>query len=260
MTDNAIVRVGAVSFTNTVPLIQTLDRPGRPEIELRLAPPAMLADQMHAGEVHVGLIPVVEHFRAANYRLIGSVGICSRGPVDSVKLYCRKPVAEVRTFAGDVRSRTSIALCQVWFAKSRGRRIRLAETFDPTAGTSAKADAVLVIGDANWRFPQTGWVEIIDLGAAWHELTGLGFVYAGWSARPELDETVLAALSARLDAAKSAGVAAVPELARRCAAGAGVSPARIEHYLTRCIRFDIWEPERQGMALFRQWCVELGLT
>lgn len=256
---NRVIRVGAVSFTNTVPLIHTLDRPGSPAVELSLSPPAQLADRLAAGEIEVGLIPVVEHFRSGKYRLITSVGICSRGPVESVNVYCRKPVGEVSTLAADVRSRTSVALAKVWFAHARRRRIKVIETFDPTTGTAARADAVLVIGDANWKFPRTGWVDVIDLGAAWHELTGTGFVYAGWSARPELDESDTAALSQRLTSAKMAGVAAVRELARRAAVGAGVAPERVEHYLTRCIRFDIEEPERRGMELFREWCGGLGL-
>src|SRR4051812_32055010 len=124
------VRVGAVSFVNTLPLIEGLDRPGEPGIELSLAPPAELADRMHAGIVDVGLIPVVEHFRSRDYRLIADVAICSRGPVETVMLWCRKPASKVETFAGDVRSRTSIALTQVWSAKVRGRPVRLLDTFE----------------------------------------------------------------------------------------------------------------------------------
>jgi chorismate dehydratase len=262
------IRVGAVSFTNTVPLIHTLDGPGVPEVALSLAPPAQLAEQMHAGRVDVGLIPVVEHFRAGDYRLITSVGICSRGAVESVMVYCRRPPALVRTLAADSRSRTSVALSRVWFAKAIGIDLRVLHAFDPTrtvphahadGDEATDADAVLVIGDANWRMPREGWAEVVDLGRAWHDLTGLGFVYAGWSARPEVPSARLAAVERRLTAAKEAGVAAVRELSRRAAAKAGVTAGQVEHYLTRCIRFDIEGPERRGMELFGRWCGELGL-
>lgn len=264
------VRVGAVSFLNTLPLIRGLTAPGEPAVDLVLAPPARLADLLHAGAIDVGLIPAVEHLRAGNYRLLTRTGICSRGPVDTVVLYGRRPLGQVAAIAADARSRTSAALAAVWSAQALGRRPDVIPTADAAAdamagpaGRSADArppaDAVLVIGEDNWKVPRAGWAEMVDLGTAWTALTGLGFVYAGWSARPELPADVAGALERRLTAAKEAGVASIGAIAAEAADAAGVPAETIERYLTRNIRFDIDEPERRGMELFGRRCRELGL-
>ena len=56
------LRVGAVNYLNTKPLIERLTELA-PEIELQLDLPSRLADRLAAGELDVGLIPVIEYFR-----------------------------------------------------------------------------------------------------------------------------------------------------------------------------------------------------
>ena len=60
------LRDGAVNYLNTKPLIERLTD-FAPNIELSLDLPSRLADQLAAGELDVGLIPVVEFFRGAGY-------------------------------------------------------------------------------------------------------------------------------------------------------------------------------------------------
>ena len=57
------VRVGAVTYLNTKPLIYELEVLA-PNAELILDVPSRLADQLAAGELDVALIPVIEYFRA----------------------------------------------------------------------------------------------------------------------------------------------------------------------------------------------------
>ena len=45
------------------------------------------------------------------------------------------------------------------------------------------ADAVLVIGDRAMKVPHEPFHEVVDLAEAWHNLTGLPFVFALWVAR-----------------------------------------------------------------------------
>src|SRR5215207_10209609 len=105
------LRVGAVNYLNTKPLVERLTD-FAPNIELSLDLPSRLADQLAAGELDVGLIPVVEFFRAGTYTVVPDVSIASRGPVLSVTLFSRVPWAEIRTVALDEGSRTSAALAQ----------------------------------------------------------------------------------------------------------------------------------------------------
>src|SRR4051812_9561821 len=96
----ANIRVGAVNYLNSKPLIERL-REFSPAIDLSLALPSKLADQLAAGEIDVGLIPVVEYFRGSNYTLVPGIAIASRGPVLSVTLFSKVPWAEIRSVALD---------------------------------------------------------------------------------------------------------------------------------------------------------------
>src|SRR3954469_11381392 len=106
------VRVGAVNYLNTKPLICDLERVA-PEAVLLLDVPSRLADRLAAGELDVALIPVIEYFRAADYSVVPGVSIATRGPVLSVTLFSRQPWDRIRRVALDVGSRTSAALTQI---------------------------------------------------------------------------------------------------------------------------------------------------
>ena len=73
----ATVRVGAVNYLNTKPLICDLARIA-PEAVLLLDVPSRLADRLAAGEMDVALIPVIEYFRAGCYTVVPDVSIATR--------------------------------------------------------------------------------------------------------------------------------------------------------------------------------------
>ena len=54
------LRIGAVSYLNTKPLIHDLDRLA-PDAELILDYPSRLADRLKAGALDVALVPIVEY-------------------------------------------------------------------------------------------------------------------------------------------------------------------------------------------------------
>ena len=64
-------------------------------------------------ELDVALIPSVEYFANHDYRIISDACIACRGPVLSVKLFSRVPIADINSLALDQGSRTSAALVQV---------------------------------------------------------------------------------------------------------------------------------------------------
>src|SRR5579884_3779660 len=98
------VRVGAVNYLNTKPLICDLEElvPG---LDLRLDLPSRLADQLAQGRLDVALIPAIEYFRAGSYSIVPGLSIASNGPVLSVTLFSRVPWAGIRRVALDVGSR-----------------------------------------------------------------------------------------------------------------------------------------------------------
>src|SRR4051794_9126667 len=180
------VRIGAVNYLNTKPLICDLEELA-PSAELVLEVPSRLADLLAAGQLEVALIPVIEYFRAGTYSIVPDLSIASRGPVLSVTLFSRLPWPQIRRVALDEGSRTSAALTQVLLRKRYGVRPELVPLPLDRAAEDADADAVLLIGDRAMRACLPGFAHAYDLGQEWHDWTGLPFVYAVWAVRAGVD-------------------------------------------------------------------------
>lgn len=106
------IRIGAVNYLNTKPLIYELESLAG-DAELILDYPSRLADDLQRGRLDVALIPIIEYFRAGTYSLVPDIAIASDGPVLSVTLFSRVPWTAIRRVALDEGSRTSAALTQV---------------------------------------------------------------------------------------------------------------------------------------------------
>src|SRR4029453_14916808 len=113
------MRIGAVSYLNTKPLIYGLGQLA-PQHELLLDLPSRLADDLAAGRLDVALIPSVEFFQNPDYTIISDARIACRGPVHSVKLFSRVPVRSIESLALDEGSRTSVALVQILLREQFG--------------------------------------------------------------------------------------------------------------------------------------------
>ncbi|MEP7116689.1 MAG: menaquinone biosynthesis protein [Acidobacteriota bacterium] len=250
----APVRVSAVSFINARPLVHGLEAE-RALFEVEFDLPSTCAARLHAGAVDLGLIPAVEYL-GGDYRLVPDMAIGSDGPILSVAVFTRTPLARVRRLAVDTSSRTSVALTRVLCAK----HWHIDPVFVPVrpvlAEMLAQADAALVIGDPALAIdPVAAGVEKIDLGEAWREFTGLPFVYAAWAGRPGvLGAAHLAALSATRDR----GLAASEEIAGQFGAGDRRRTDLIRSYLRHNLRYAFGTRERAGLERFLALAVEVG--
>src|SRR5690348_6683422 len=101
------MRIGAVHYLNTKPLVYGLERYA-PGAEVVYDLPSRLADRLAARRLDVALIPSIEFFRTASYTIVSNACIACRGPVLSVKLFSRRPIDSIRTLALDEGSRTSV--------------------------------------------------------------------------------------------------------------------------------------------------------
>src|SRR5262249_15368054 len=144
------IRIGAVNYLNTKPLICDLDVLA-PEAELVLDLPSVLADRLADGSLDVALIPVIAYFRSGAYTVVPDIAIATRGPVLSVTLCSRKPWPEIRRVALDVGSRTSAALTQVLLRHRYQVQAEVTPLAMDRAAEDADADAVLLIGDRAMR-------------------------------------------------------------------------------------------------------------
>ena len=249
-------RLAVVSFLNTRPLVHALET-GRIEHRFEFAyhVPSRCAERLHSGDAEAALIPAIEIARGpVPYSVVPDVSISSRGPVRSVLLLHRKDPADIRTLALDGNSRTSNVLSRILLQKIHGCRPNAFHP-PPAAGRMPDhADAAVIIGDAALAVDTTS-CRVIDLGEAWTGLTGLPFVYACWTGRPDAldDEQTL-----QLIRAKAMGVREIPAIAAACASSHTGSAGFYADFLGNRIRYDFGEAELEGMNLFYRYAREMG--
>jgi chorismate dehydratase len=256
MPTNQKIRVGAVSYLNTKPLIYNLAQLA-PQADLVLDYPSRLADSLSEGRLDVALIPSIEFFQDPAYTIVSDACIGCRGPVLSVKLYARRPMNRIRSVALDEGSRTSAALTQVLLSERFGVRPRLEKLPLDRTYVDTQADAVLVIGDRAMHGPTETFEEVWDLGEEWVRWSGLPFVFAMWTARTGLD---LAGVESALEAARDLGERHLDEIAAREAPPLGLTHEQCLGYLRDNLHFHLGPREWQGLALFHQLAQKLNLA
>jgi chorismate dehydratase len=231
-----------------------------PEVELSLDVPSRLADKLAEGKLDVALVPSIEYIRGAHFGLeiLPGFAIAARGPVRSVKLFSRVPVGQIDRLALDEGSRTSQALVRVWLDARHGLRPRRIESLPLGVSVlESTADAVLLIGDRAMKVPPEAFHEVVDMAAAWNELTGLPFVFALWVVRSGVDLGDLPQILARC---RSDGLAHAQELARTHGPGLGLDSSTCYDYLTRALSYDLGEPELAGFRRFGEMAAALELA
>jgi cyclic dehypoxanthinyl futalosine synthase len=245
------IRIAAVSFLNARPITygleQALGSADDERFHLSFDLPARCAERLATGDADLGLIPVGAYAASADeLRIVPGIAIAGHAAVRTVLLVGQVPWEEMREIALDGASRSSAMLvrllCHERGLKPTFREVPHDEVLDAARGTTG----ALVIGDAGFD-AGTLFPHVQDLGAAWHELTGLPFVYAVWAGRPG---AVDADAIARLQRSLADGLAARPVIARAHAEAHGGDPAIYESYLSRNIRYHLGAAELSGMAAF----------
>lgn len=250
------IRVGAVSYLNSKPLIEDLE--GLAEnAELMLDYPSLLADDLAAGRIDVGLVPSIEVFRSSNYEVISNACVATQGPVLSVKMYSRVPLGKIRRLALDMGSRTSATLVRIMLAEQYGvipevEPLPIEQTIEATT-----ADAILLIGDRAIHTPSTKFVSTWDLGEEWLRWTGLPFVFAMWAVRRD-QET--GSLETSLCQSRDKGVTLLDEIACREAPKLGIDVSVAQSYLKNNLSFYLRPAECCGLRLFQELAIKTGLA
>ena len=256
LSPGAIVRVGAVSYLNSKPLIE--DLPGLlPEANVSLDYPSRLADQLSAGDLDVALIPSVEYMRGADYEIISDACVATRGPVLSVKLYSRVDPGAIQTLALDEGSRTSATLARIMLLERYGVDPARKPLPIEMSVQHTDADAVLVIGDRAMHAPTEEFHTVWDLGEEWLAWTGLPFVFAMWVARRGVASSHVEEM---LSESRDRGVTRIPDIAQREASKLNISVKNAERYLTDNLFFRLTSAERSGLRLFQQLAVQAELA
>lgn len=236
------IRVGAVSYLNTKPLLYGIERARiRKDIELIIDHPASIASMLVRDDIDMGLVPVAIIPSLRDYRINGNFCIGSNGNVASVCLFSECPIERVEKVLLDYQSRTSVQLARILLRDHWKVRPELAHTNadfrDQIRGTTAG----VVIGDRaleqRLRSPY-----IYDLAGAWKDFTGLPFVFAAWISNKIMDP----AFVQEFDEANRQGIGHIDDVVAE-------NPYPIfdlRDYFTRHLDYVLDEPKRRGMEKF----------
>ena len=188
------IRIGAVSYLNTKPLLYGLSSAPFP-FQLSLDYPANLVKSLQNDQIDIGLIPVAALLQLPNYQLVSDYCIGAVGEVASVCLYSNVPINEVKKIKLDYQSRTSVMLCKLLMQDFFKKEVLYLPTKDDQDLLDFKEDtASLLIGDRALRLNGKTKYKI-DLAASWIEMTGLPFVFAVWVSKQQLSSGFLSSFN-----------------------------------------------------------------
>ncbi|NVO21017.1 MAG: menaquinone biosynthesis protein [Bacteroidetes bacterium] len=245
------IRISAVSYYNTLPLIYGISQSGiLKNYELRLDVPSLCAVRLLNDEADISLVPVGALPSFHEYNLIGKHCIGAVGNVKTVLLLSNVPVNQLRKIYLDTDSRTSVVLVKV-LAK---RLWKVSVEWESLEGKDplnlATDEGVVLIGDKTFGKPNK-FNFCYDLAGCWHELTGLPFVFAAWiSTRP-----LPAEFSQQFEAALQWGVQH-KEQSISLAKNLVISEAELIHYLKYDISFELDDAKKKGLELFLSYLRE----
>ncbi len=259
----APTRIGAVSFLNTTPLIEGLEK--LREVELTLAPPSQLIEKLVNSDVDVALAPIIDAQLAQEEVALMPVGaIGCDGATRTVHLYVRGEAANVKTLYADGDSHTSVALARIILAQSYGAtpNVITVDARERAREGIGAGEAVLMIGDKVVTSPpaEARELALMDLGEAWKELTGLPFVYAAWMClTSRADDDMMRSAARLLERQRLHNRTRLDWIVSERAQEHGWGAADAGEYLGECIRHDVGDEQREAIERFFDEAAALGV-
>jgi chorismate dehydratase len=254
------LRISAISFLNTVPLMWDFDHgPVGADFDISYTLPSSCASELQAGTADIGIIPAAAYTRIPDLAILPGVAIAARRPVRSILLVSKVPIEKIRTVALDTSSMTSVALMKVLFERSLGAG-RVFTSMPPDLDAMLRGhDAGLVIGDTALQVDRTRYLTF-DLAEEWIRFTGKPFVFAFWAVRRAALAEGPADLATIFQASRDHGVepASINWIANEWSGRLGLTEADVRTYLTENIHYQLDRGCLDGLQLFYQYAAECG--
>jgi chorismate dehydratase len=236
------IRVGAVSYLNTRPLLYGLKRSELMDrITLVEEYPARIASMLVKNEIDVGLVPVAIIPFLEQPRIITDYCIATEGEVASVALFSEVPLHQVTKVLLDYQSKTSVALARILLKEYWQKEMVLEDAREDFRSDICGTTAGIVIGDRALEQRQVS-SYMYDLGIAWKAYTGLPFVFAAWVANKPLGEEFEDAFNR----ANGYGIAHIDEVVVENE----YAFYDLKKYYTKNISYHLDDQKRKGLQLF----------
>ena len=239
------VKISAVSYLNTLPFINGLNKSGiLNEIDLSLDMPSDCAKKLLSGKVDLGLVPVAILPQMEEYHIISDYCIGAEGEVDSVALYSDVPLAEIETIYLDYQSKTSITLVQVLAEKHWGINPVWKKATAGYENEITGTTAAVIIGDRTFNLSKS-YPYKYDLSEEWFKFTGLPFVFACWVSNTKLSESFIAKFNNALKSGVNNIEAVINNYDEKV-----ISKAQLKTYLTEHISYNLDHEKQKAIEQF----------
>jgi chorismate dehydratase len=264
-------RVGHIQFLNCLPLYWGMVNSGALlDVDLTRDTPDRLSDRLVEGDLDIAPISLVEYLRHADdLLLLPDIAVGSDGPVMSCVLASQLPLTELDGALVSLgsTSRTTVELAKMVLEERVGVRPRYLNCPPDLTAMMLEGPAAVLIGDAALRAtlhdgPRLG-LDVHDMGAAWHDWTGLPMVFAVWAARRDFAEAnpgLAKDVHAAFVRSRELSLARVEEVAASAARWEDFDAETLVRYFTT-LDFSLGERQQAGMAEFaRRVAPRIGLA
>jgi len=239
---NKRIRVGAVSYLNTLPLVHGIRQSGLMDrIILQEDYPSKIAAALVADEIDLGLVPVAVIPSLKTPYVITDYCIGTLGEVASVAIFSDVPMEEIRSIMLDYQSQTSVNLAKILVTEYWNQPVIWEEAGEGFIDQIRGSRAAVVIGDRALEL-RSKKPYIYDLGIGWKEYTELPFVFAAWVANKELDPDFVDAFNR----ATGYGVKHLDEVLKTI----NYEQYDVRHYFTNNISYELTEEKKKGLDMF----------
>lgn len=236
------IRIGAVSYLNTKPLIYGFEQGlMQDEIELFVDYPSKLASLLQKKEIDIALLPVAAIQNIQDANVFSNYCIASDVEVASVCIFSEVPIEEIQEIYLDYQSRTSVTLLRILLNNYWHTRPILIEADENYIANIKDKKAGVIIGDRALQ-QLKNFPYVYDLAKAWHDHTQLPFVFATWVANQELSADFIA----KFNEANAFGLQKLDTII----ANNTFPEYDLKKYYTENINFDFDENKKNGMTMF----------
>jgi len=244
------------------PLTYGLEAPDSP-FELLVDLPAETAIKFREGTKNLRcafLSPIDYARHGADYRIVPDVGVSSSSRTETVQLFIKQGLRNIRTLSVDVRVTSEIILAKIILTEkfpnltSSDAGIQFVPMLPKLDEMLAKADAALIV-DFHPQERSPEGMFALDLVDEWNDLTGLPYVHGFWVGRddPETGELV-----PYLVQAKQNGLRNIEELARQLAQRLNL-PIDIAVEYFSSFSFKLGGEEQEGLSEFIRYAFFHGV-
>ncbi|MBL0883225.1 MAG: menaquinone biosynthesis protein [Chitinophagaceae bacterium] len=243
------IRIGAVSYFNTRPLMFGVRRSGlMDKVAITEDFPANIAAMLLNDQIDIGLVPVAIIPRLQESHIITDYCIGAVGEVSSVGIFSEVPMEEIEILILDYQSRTSVHLARILLQAYWKKEVKIERATIDYQHRIKGTTAAVVIGDRALAQHQYS-KYYYDLSLAWKQYTGLPFVFAAWVSNKVLDEDFIDAFNR----ANAYGISHLEEVVQDIE----FPHYDLKKYYTTNISYHLDTEKKAGLALFLQKLSEL---